>query len=115
MANGALRERQVGLTRDLIMEALAEVIAEGRLAEFSMQDVADRAGTSLRTLYRSPSLPFSCSMTDLFGDDLGAGEDLRGGDRAGLNLVLVGHFDQLDGWRRGQRRRGALGGVEGQT
>lgn len=52
MANGALRERQVGLTRDLVMEALAGVIADGRLAEFSMQDVADRAGTSLRTVYR---------------------------------------------------------------
>ena len=52
MANGALRERQVGLTRDLIMEALAGVIAEGRLAEFSVQDVAEGAGTSLRTVYR---------------------------------------------------------------
>lgn len=52
MPNGALRERQVGLTRDLIMEALAGVIADGRLADFSVQDVADRAGTSLRTVYR---------------------------------------------------------------
>ena len=48
----ALRERQTELTRDLILEALADLIGEGRLAEFSMQDVADRAGVSLRTVYR---------------------------------------------------------------
>lgn len=48
----ALRDRQLELTRDLILEALAGVIAEGRLAEFSVQDVADRAGVSLRTVYR---------------------------------------------------------------
>ena len=47
-----LRERQVELTRDLILEALADLIAEGYLAEFSTQDVADRAGVSLRTVYR---------------------------------------------------------------
>lgn len=42
----------MGLTRDLILEALAGLIAEGRLAEFSVQDVADGAGVSLRTVYR---------------------------------------------------------------
>lgn len=47
-----LRDRQVELTRGLILEALAGLIAEGRLAEFSVQDVADRAGVSLRTVYR---------------------------------------------------------------
>jgi AcrR family transcriptional regulator len=48
----ALRERQMELTRDMILEALAGLIAEGSLAEFSVQDVADRAGVSLRTVYR---------------------------------------------------------------
>lgn len=52
MARVALRDRQVELTRDLILEALAGLIAEGRLAEFSIQDVADSAGVSLRTVYR---------------------------------------------------------------
>lgn len=48
----ALRDRQVELTRDLILQALADLIGEGRLAEFSIQEVADRAGVSLRTVYR---------------------------------------------------------------
>jgi AcrR family transcriptional regulator len=52
MAQTPLRDRQVELTRDLILDALAGLIAEGRLAEFSVQDVADRAGVSLRTVYR---------------------------------------------------------------
>ena len=52
MAQLALRDKQMELTRDLILEALAGLIGEGRLAEFSMQDVADRAGVSLRTVYR---------------------------------------------------------------
>jgi|SRR5579872_1449147 len=52
MPKAALRDRHVELTRDLILEALAELIGEGRLAEFTVQDVADRAGVSHRTVYR---------------------------------------------------------------
>ena len=52
MPKVALRDRQTELTRDLILEALADLIGEGRVAEFSMQDVADRGGVSLRTVYR---------------------------------------------------------------
>ncbi len=52
MAQMALRDRHVELTRDLILEALAGLLAEGRLAQFSVQDVADGAGVSLRTVYR---------------------------------------------------------------
>ena len=52
MAQTPLRDRQMELTRDLILEALAELIGEGRLADFSVQDVADRAGVSHRTIYR---------------------------------------------------------------
>ncbi len=47
-----LRERQKGLTRDAIMDALAETIHEQGLHDFSVQDVADRAGVSHRTVYR---------------------------------------------------------------
>ena len=47
-----LRERQTELTRDLILGALIGLVADGRLAEFSVQDVADGAGVSLRTVYR---------------------------------------------------------------
>lgn len=52
MPKVALRDRQAELTRDLILEALAALIGEGRLSEFSVQEVADRAGVSLRTVYR---------------------------------------------------------------
>lgn len=52
MSKTVLRDRQVELTRDLILEALAELIVEGRLADFAVQDVADRAGVSHRTVYR---------------------------------------------------------------
>jgi AcrR family transcriptional regulator len=52
MASTALRDRQMELTRDLILGALAELIGEGRLADFSVQDVAVRAGVSHRTVYR---------------------------------------------------------------
>lgn len=47
-----LRERQKGLTRDLILDALAETIDDQGLHDFSVQDVADRAEVSHRTVYR---------------------------------------------------------------
>lgn len=49
---GTLRERQKDLTRDAIMDALAETIHQQGLHDFSVQDVADRAGVSHRTVYR---------------------------------------------------------------
>jgi AcrR family transcriptional regulator len=47
-----LREQHAELTRELILRALAELLQNERPAEFSMADVARRAGVSLRTLYR---------------------------------------------------------------
>lgn len=53
MTDGStLRERQKELTRTAILEALAEVIQEEGLYDFAVQDVADRAGVSHRTVYR---------------------------------------------------------------
>lgn len=49
---GTLRERQSALTRDAILSALAEIVVENGLHDFSVQDVADRAGISHRTVYR---------------------------------------------------------------
>lgn len=46
-----LRERQSDLTRRVVFEALSGLLAEGT-GEFSVQDVADRAGVSHRTVYR---------------------------------------------------------------
>jgi AcrR family transcriptional regulator len=47
-----LRDKQTQLTRDLVLDALAEVIADQGVSDFSVQDVADRAGVSHRTVYR---------------------------------------------------------------
>jgi len=47
-----LRQRQTELTRDLIFGALAAIVAEQGVHDFSVQDVADRAGVSHRTVYR---------------------------------------------------------------
>ena len=52
MTAQALRARQTELTRDLILEALVDLVVERPLADFSLQDVADRAGVALRTVYR---------------------------------------------------------------
>lgn len=48
----SLRERQKEMTRELIVDALSEVVIEQGPRTFSMEDVADRAEVSLRTLYR---------------------------------------------------------------
>lgn len=47
-----LRQRHTALTRETILRALVDVISEGGLAGFSVQEVADRAGVSHRTVYR---------------------------------------------------------------
>lgn len=47
-----IRQRHVDLTRETILRALVEIITEGGLADFSIQQVADRAGVSHRTVYR---------------------------------------------------------------
>lgn len=46
-----LRERQKALARASILEALADLVAETRHLDFSMQEVAERAGVSPRTVY----------------------------------------------------------------
>ncbi len=46
-----LRTRQKALARRAILEALADLIAETRHLDFSVQEVAERAGVSLRTVY----------------------------------------------------------------
>lgn len=47
-----LRDRQKETTRNLIMEAVVSLVAEGRIHSFSVQDVADRAGISYASVYR---------------------------------------------------------------
>lgn len=46
-----MRRRQQEITRGRILEAVAAIIAEGRIFGFTMQDVADRAGVSYASVY----------------------------------------------------------------
>lgn len=46
-----LRERQKALARETITEAAASLVTERHQLDFSMQEVAERAGVSLRTVY----------------------------------------------------------------
>lgn len=64
----SLRERQRDLTRQLIIEALARVIVEIGIHQFSMQQVADEAGVSLRTLYRQ--FATRDELLEGFGDEV---------------------------------------------
>lgn len=48
----ALREKQQDETRELILRALGEQILTSRPGEFSLPEVAERAGVSVRTVYR---------------------------------------------------------------
>ncbi|MCO1601098.1 TetR/AcrR family transcriptional regulator [Desulfosporosinus nitroreducens] len=47
-----LRRNQKENTRDLILDTVAEMISEGRILDFSVKDVAVRAGISYGTVYR---------------------------------------------------------------
>ncbi len=47
-----LRRHQQEITRNCIMEAVAEIVCEGRILSFSVKDVADRAGVSYGSVYR---------------------------------------------------------------
>ncbi|KKM10332.1 TetR family transcriptional regulator [Clostridiales bacterium PH28_bin88] len=47
-----LRSHQQGITRDRILEAVAAIISEGRILEFTVKEVADRAGVSYGSVYR---------------------------------------------------------------
>lgn len=52
MIETPLRIRQRQLTRDLVTQAAVAMIVERGAVDFSIQDVADRAGVSHRTIYR---------------------------------------------------------------
>lgn len=51
-ASMGIRQRHVDLTRATILQALVDIIIDGGLTSFSMQEVAERAGVSHRTVYR---------------------------------------------------------------
>lgn len=47
-----LRSNQKENTREHILNTVAEIISEGRILDFSVKDVAVRAGISYGTVYR---------------------------------------------------------------
>jgi AcrR family transcriptional regulator len=51
-ASLSLREKQLDLTREAILEAFAAEVVEGGLDEVSFRCVAERAGVSQRTVFR---------------------------------------------------------------
>jgi AcrR family transcriptional regulator len=52
MAKTSLRAQQQELTRDLIFQAVVDVVLEEGVQAFTIQRVAERAGVSHRTVYR---------------------------------------------------------------
>lgn len=64
-------------TTDRILDALVEVILEGGLPGFSVQEVADRAGVSHRTVYRH--FPTRESLLEGLVDAVDQRMDARGG------------------------------------
>jgi len=64
--NSPLRYRQVEQTRRLILEALAEQLADAGLSDFSIPRLAQRAGVSLRTVYRY--FPTRDALLDAFDE-----------------------------------------------
>lgn len=47
-----LRQQQKESTRDRILESVAELISEGRIMDFSVKEVSDRAEVSYASVYR---------------------------------------------------------------
>ena len=50
--SNALRQNQSKSTRELILQSLNEIIAENRILTFTVEELADRAGVSHRSVYR---------------------------------------------------------------
>jgi AcrR family transcriptional regulator len=69
-----MRKRQQETTQKAILDALGEVVADSGAVEFSIQNVADRAGVSHRTVYNH--FPTRTALNDAFAqhaeDQLGA-------------------------------------------
>lgn len=68
---------QRGATRQRILDALAGVVLEGGLSDFSVQGVADRCGVSHRTVYRH--FPTRESMLDGLVEQMSAAMEAAGG------------------------------------
>jgi AcrR family transcriptional regulator len=80
MTTSSLRDRKVEMTRETILAALERLVSEEGVHDFSVQQVADAAGISHRTVYRHfPSREallegLSERLTGHFRRELGAGD-----------------------------------------
>jgi AcrR family transcriptional regulator len=72
-----LRERQKAATRDQIVEAVHALLQEEHPATISMPQVAERAGTSLRTVYRY--FPTKEALVDAAAESFRVSADVVGG------------------------------------
>lgn len=81
-----LRERRAAETRALVLRGFADLVTETGTTEFSVQDVADRAGVSLRTVYRYfPSRQALLDgLTDLLDEHM---DDLREDSEVGWHYL----------------------------
>lgn len=75
-----LRERQVALARESIVDACAELVTERRHLDFAMKEVAERAGVSLRTVYNH--FPTREDLLDALGQAFNDEMAARGGPKA---------------------------------
>jgi AcrR family transcriptional regulator len=63
---GSLREQQLQVTRERLMEAMLALLVEGGAAHLAIADVAAKANISVRTAYRH--FPSSDALLDAFND-----------------------------------------------
>lgn len=91
-----LRARQATETRELVLQALAELVTERGTTEFSVQEVADRAEVSLRTVYRyfPNRQALLDGLTELVDERM---EDLREDADIGWTDIVGRGFEGLSG------------------
>lgn len=77
---GDLRARQRELGRQTIVDACADLVTERHHLDFTMQDIADRAGVSLRTVYNH--FPAREDLLGALGAEFNAKMAARGGPEA---------------------------------
>lgn len=75
--SSSLQERQKQLSRDAILEALAEYAAEQGLLGFTIAEIAERAGVSQRTVYNH--FATRRDLVDALADWLGERMEREGG------------------------------------
>lgn len=98
-----IREQQKALVRDAILEALGQHVAERGLFEFSVPEIAERAGVSHRTVYnhfpsRQELLEGFSSWVARRGAEAGATDDISSVRRVASQVPHnFEAFDRLGG------------------